>query len=420
MNVRVTDSAVSTAAATPPTVRVTLFRKYLMLFVAVVSVALIANGIFEVWFDYREQKTLLIAIQHEQAAAAADKISRFIKEIEDHIGWTTQLPWTPGDLEDRKVDAQRLMHQMKAIDEFAQFDRLGREQLRRSRRVPDRNDSDEDFFESAWFNEVIANNVYYGPVYYRDESEPYMSLAMAGDRSDAAVSFAEINLKFVWDVVTQIKIGARGQAYVVDGEGRLIAHPDMSLMLRRTNLSHLAQVRAALRGGSEPSEPVQEADDVNGRRVLTAYAPVAPLGWMVFVELPIDEAYSPIYASIERSGALLLAALALAFLASLFLARNMVRPIRALSRVAASWRRWGINSTAWRPSFRTPMPRWSARSRSAPISSNSPTLPNRAFSLRQATICASRSMPWVCSSRNCTPRRTPPNGGESSSGSMPR
>jgi hypothetical protein len=33
-----------------------------------------------------------------------------------------------------------------------------------------------------------------------------------------------------------------------------------------------------------------EAKDILGRDVLTAYAPVLPLGWLVFVELPIEEA----------------------------------------------------------------------------------------------------------------------------------
>jgi hypothetical protein len=32
-------------------------------------------------------------------------------------------------------------------------------------------------------------------------------------------------------LVSQIKVGDRGQAYVVDAQGRLIAHPDISLVL---------------------------------------------------------------------------------------------------------------------------------------------------------------------------------------------
>ena len=333
MNIRETDFAMATEVTTSPNVRGTLFRRYVTLFVTVVGVALTINGVFQLWFSYREQKNLLIDLQREQAEAAADKIDRFIKEIEGHIGWTTQLPWMSGDLDDRHLDALRLLRQMPAITELAQFDRQGREKLRVSRLIPDRIDGNDDVSKTAWFKEVTANDIYYGPVYFFGESEPYMTLAMAGARSDTAISFAAINLKFVWDVVTQIKIGTKGQAYVIDGSARLIAHPDVSLMLRNTDLSRLTQVRAALDG---KSEPVQVADDVNGRRVLTAYARIAPLGWLLFVELPIDEAYSSIYASIYRSGALLLAALALAFLASLFLARNMVGPIRALSEGAAS------------------------------------------------------------------------------------
>ena len=96
---------------------------------------------------------------------------------------------------------------------------------------------------------------------------------------------------------------------MIDAQGRLIAHPDISLVLRNTDLSRLAQVQAARAAAAgEPEEPVQEAKDIQGREVLTAYAPVAPLGWLMFVELPIDEAYAPLYESIKRSGLLLLAA----------------------------------------------------------------------------------------------------------------
>jgi hypothetical protein len=37
-----------------------------------------------------------------------------------------------------------------------------------------------------------------------------MTLALAGTRRDAGVSVAEVNLKLIWDVVLQIKVGDRG------------------------------------------------------------------------------------------------------------------------------------------------------------------------------------------------------------------
>src|SRR5438093_8853578 len=153
------------------------------------------------------------------------------------------------------------------------------------------------------------------PVYFRRESEPYMTLALAGTRRDDGVCVTVVDLNLIWDVVSQIKVGNRGHAYVVDAKGRLIAHPDISLVLRNTDLSRLAQVQAARAAGAgQTTEVLQVADDVQGRRVLTAYAPVAPLGWLVFVELPVAEAYAPLYTTIERSGILLYASLALVVL----------------------------------------------------------------------------------------------------------
>ena len=204
---------------------------------------------------------------------------------------------------------------MPAITELAELDATGHEQLRVSRLAMDVVGSGADLSQDPEFTEAVAHKVYYGPVYFRRESEPYMTLAVAGTRRDAGVSVAEVNLKFIWDVVSQIKVGERGHAYVVDAQGRLIAHPDISLVLRNTDLSQPAA------GAGRAARPTAARAGAGGRaisqgqQVLTAYAPVAPLGWLVFVELPVEEAYAPLYASIQRTGVVLLGALALAFAA---------------------------------------------------------------------------------------------------------
>src|ERR1700738_3021158 len=267
-------------------IRSRLFTKYVALFVALVGVALLSNGIFEVFFYYREHKSSLIRIQHEQAEAAAAKIGQFVKEIESQLGWTTQLPWSAGSVAPRRFDALRLLRQVPAITELAQVDSTGKERLRVSRLAMDVVDSGLDLSKEAKFTEAVAHKVYYGPVYFRRESEPYMTLSLAGTRQDAGVSIAEVNLKLIWDVVSQIKVGERGHAYVVGAQGRLIAHPDISLVLRNTDMSKLAQVQA-VQSGSTDAEALQGALNIQGQEVLTASAPIAPLGWTMFVELPV-------------------------------------------------------------------------------------------------------------------------------------
>jgi signal transduction histidine kinase/CheY-like chemotaxis protein len=337
-----TDAPQPAAAEAPVTkTRRRLFTKYVALFVAVVCIALVSNGVFDVFFYYQEHKASLIRIQREQAEAAAAKIGQFIKEIESQLGWTTQLPWSAGSIEQRRFDALRLLRQVPAITELAQLDATGKERLRVSRLAMDVVASGADLSNDPKFAEAAARKVYYGPVYFRRESEPYMTLAIAGTRRDAGVSVAEVNLKLIWDVVSQIKVGERGHAYVVDAQGRLIAYPDISLVLRNTDMSKLAQVRAARAAASgagtsdSPAETVQEAENIEGRKVLTAYAPVAPLGWLMFVELPAEEAYAPLYAALQRLAFVLLGALGFAVLAGMFLAGRMVGPIQALRMGAA-------------------------------------------------------------------------------------
>ena len=273
-------SAPQPAAEAPvPRTRRRLFSKYVALFVAVVTIALLSNGIFDVVFYYREHKASLIRIQREQAEAAAAKIGQFVKEIESQLGWTTQLPWSAGSIEQRRFDALRLLRQVPAITELAQLDATGKERLRVSRLAMDVVASGADLSSDPKFAQAAANKVYYGPVYFRRESEPYMTLAIAGTRRDAGVSVAEVNLKLIWDVVTQIKVGERGRAYVVDAQGRLNAHPDISLVLRNTDMSRLAQVRAARSSTTgTPTEPGSFVSLAPSRILDTRNGNGAPVG----------------------------------------------------------------------------------------------------------------------------------------------
>ena len=315
-----------------PLLRGALFRKYILLFTSVMGLALIANSLVNIWSAYREHRANLIRFQSEQAASAASKISQFIQEIESQLGWTTHLSWVEPATEQRELDGLRLLRQVPAITELAMLDDKGREQLRLSRQAMNRIASGEDYSRDERFTTAMARRVYHGPIQFRRETEPYMTLAIAGVRRGTGVSVAEVNLKHIWDVVHQIRVGQRGRAFVVDARGRLIAHPDISLVLRNTDLSMLPQVRAARSGGgTTPRTPTEVTFDLDGNRVLTAHAPIEALNWLVFIELPEQEANAPLYAALTHTLLVLLIGLALALATALVLARRMIVPIQELT-----------------------------------------------------------------------------------------
>ncbi len=289
-----------------------LFRRYALLFAGVLSAALIGSGLLDAWFSYREQSALLARLQQAQAEAAAEKIGRFVAEIEQQLVWATQLPWapevTPDLMETRRREALRLLRLAPAITELTMLDAAGRERLALSRLAGDQIGRLTDHSQEPAFVTAMAHKVFYGPVTFRYESEPYMTLAIAGARPDTGVTMAEVNLKFIWDVVSQMRIGSGGLAYVTDASGRLIAHPNISLVLSNTGFSSSSQARSGV----------------------AASATVAALGWHVFVELPAAEAYAPLLSSLYRSIVLLIGALALAGVAGWLVVRRMVGPIEAL------------------------------------------------------------------------------------------
>jgi adenylate cyclase len=311
-----------------------LFVKYLTaLFVAVV-VPLLANAGIEAWFGYREQRTSVSQRLHAEAVSSAGKIQAFLDDITDQLQWTVQLPWREGMEERHRFDVLRLMRQVPAVVEVTLIDGAGAERLHLSRVDPDIVDSKIDMTEDPAVVGARTTRLWYGPVTLFDGSEPHMTIAVAGSRISNGVTVAVINLKLIWDVISAIHVGQSGNAFVLDQSGRLVAHPDISLVLRGDDDPAAARLRelqrVAVAGGGE----TDTATNAEARAVLAAAAPIPGPNWMAFVEQPAAEAMMPVYAALLRTGFLLGTGAVFAALLAYLLARRMVGPIRLLEQGA--------------------------------------------------------------------------------------
>ena len=312
-----------------------LFWKYAVLIVTLVGAALIANGALSIYSTYLEIRAGLLELSREKAGSASTRIEQFIKEIERQLGWMT-LPSVSAGLdftEVRKLDIYKLLRQVPAISEVSEIDVKGRELIKISRVKMDVIGSGKDRSTDPAFLSARTGETYYGQIYFYQETEPYMSI---GVRSHSgSVIIAEVNLKFIWEVISRIRVGRSGFAYVIDSGGKLIAHPDISLVLRQVEMGHLVQVRAAMAIlDDEERGSFDDGYDLNGESVLSAFSHERTLGWTVFVEQPKSEAFAPLYTSLFRNTVVLVGALLLAMLASMFLARRMVAPVSALREAA--------------------------------------------------------------------------------------
>jgi len=325
-------SAPDTRAATRP--RRPLFQKYFAaLFVAVV-VPLLANGASEGWFGYRDQRVFLSQRLHSEATSAAGKIQGFLDDITDQLQWTVQLPWRDGMDERHRFDVLRLLRQVPAVLEITLVDGNGTERLHVSRVETDVVNSGVDRNNDPAVIGARAARIWYGPVTLYAGSEPHMTVAVAGAREVNGITIAVVNLKLIWDVIMAIHVGQSGDAFVLDRSGRLVAHPDISLVLRGDDDPAAARLKqlqqTAIAGGGKTAE----GSNAESRWVIAAMAPVPGPDWMAFVEEPTSEALTPIRAALWRTGMLLLAGALFAAVLAYLLARRMTGPIALLEKGA--------------------------------------------------------------------------------------
>lgn len=314
-----------------------LVRRTFVISLVLVCSGILATGAVELYLRYRESVDTVWTLQKEMAQGAAFKIQQFMQQIEKTMRLSTRTPdlVEAGLTEAYRFQLIKLLKAVPAITTVTAVDVNGRErfkvsevQMVRQKELADRAD-DEAFLRTG------GGQSYFGPVYFVRDSEPYAQVAIPIERYAGEIVgalIAEVNLKYIWSVVSDIRAGETGYAYIVSANGDLIAHPDISLVLSRRNLKGLDQVQQALDG---VPGPFAAHENFAGQKVFAAYAIIPDLEWVVLVERPTTEAFAPLYASLFRGGVLLLFGLAMAILASLLIGFRVVRPLEVLRQGVA-------------------------------------------------------------------------------------
>ncbi len=314
-----------------------LARRYLVFILSLVSIALIGNSILAAYSFYNQNQSLLLGVQREKGIAAAQAIDRFMVSVVQQLAWAMPAGRRdlPGGLDERLDDYHRLLRQAPAITSATYVDSAGLAQIQVSRVGRTIVGSHDNFANDLSFQRATPSEPYFGPVYFLRDSEPHMTVAIA-EGNTGGVTIADVNLKLVLDVVTQLRFGRAGHAYVVDEHGVLVAHPEIGLVLRRTDVSHLSSVQAALRGKTQPLHDNVIIDKGLGSDVVvTSYELTSQAPLVVLVEQPLSEALLPLYGTLQWAVGFLLLTLGLAVAGSFSLARRMTNPIRDLGAGAA-------------------------------------------------------------------------------------
>ncbi|NLA75141.1 MAG: response regulator [Deltaproteobacteria bacterium] len=307
-----------------------------VLAIAFVSVSVfalfIASGL-ELYFSYNNLEKQVHAQQLLIAGNAATSVHDYINKKIKMLQTAVILGnLTSPDREDRTLIMNKLLGLDPSYRKLILFDSNAVELYRTSRISRILTDSLKEADMDIIQQEVSNGNVYISSVYIEtSNNEPQMTIAIPlVDVLNAYQGFitAEINLKFMWELVDAMKIGKTGVAYVVDKNGDLLAFGDTARVLKGENLKNLHEVSRYINSDLRLKSPGNSiTKGIMGSRVVAAHAPIVSPDWAVIVELPAAEAFRDVIDSMQRIIVFLFLSLLLAVFISIFLSRKITRPV---------------------------------------------------------------------------------------------
>jgi signal transduction histidine kinase/CheY-like chemotaxis protein len=335
--------------STEPTGRHTLSRRFFAQ-IALISVGLLllAGGV-EALFAYREARSQMARLQGLQAQAAAAEIEQYLQTIQRGLQPVQALPWGQPAFgpTQRREELHRALSLNPSVMSLVDLDDGGHELLAVLRTEPDRvAAADVNKTPGTAAITRLALGVDgpagtedgYGLPFLDGDGVPNVKLVLPRSGRPAGRTVAVVNLRFLGDVASGLRVADGGEVYVVDSADQLIAHADPTQVLRTRQPrsdNAVAAARVALAASGARMEAL-DAPGLNGARAISTAIKLPATNWTLFVEQAHGQAMQPVWATLQRTLGLMALAGVLAMLASAAFARRMAAPIASLRAATAS------------------------------------------------------------------------------------
>jgi putative methionine-R-sulfoxide reductase with GAF domain len=304
-----------------------------------VAVLLTSSGL-QIFSNVQTQQAIISSQQQLIAQGAAKAVSGFVQEKFSVLETAVKLasPATASSEQQKRV-LDNLLGLQPAFRQLALLDTQDQESAKTSRISQSASGQLVDQLNGDVLDQIRQRKRTIGPIYIDPvTSEPLVIMAVPainalGDFQGTLV--AEVNLKFMWDLVDQLKVGETGVAYVVDRQGDLIAFGDTARVLKGENVKQLNEVSEFI--NNPTSADVTEANvyqGITGATVMGTYVPLGTPDWAVVTELPASEAYREVIRGAAISLAVTVVVAILAGLLGAYVARRLAAPLLNLTATA--------------------------------------------------------------------------------------
>ncbi|MES9869383.1 MAG: ATP-binding protein [Sedimenticola sp.] len=312
--------------------RASFRRRLVFTFVGLAAVPLLAAAVVVAWYSFQQSMAESLAHQRELAQRVRVQVESLFQHVESIIN--TSLSVSSFERLDR-VGRQKVLGEIlsqRFLFREAAFIGADGEYAQRLSNV--RMTSDEMHLSEAerlvFMEAVSSSDPFYGPVYFDErDSEPLIMVGMpiseSGSGRPQGVVSVELRFKAVWDLLSEMDIEGGQAVYITDTHGRLVAHPNPALVLRKSTLPVSRELRRA---------GLEEADVL----MIMEQLLLGNREFLVIVEKPVQVAIDRAFDQLRHLSMIAVASIVMAIMLFLIISRRLLRPVAAISDAAKAIR----------------------------------------------------------------------------------
>jgi PAS domain S-box-containing protein len=303
-------------------VKIRLFHKFIFIMVVLAVVPLSIVGLRMININRVALQDSILELHTHLAQSLAEKIDDYIDNLRGKLSFIitsqkiAQMSW-----QEKRVLLKSLLETSEDFVTISIIDNKGEEIIKVYNPNLEKEPRLINLSEDKLFLKAVGGSPDIGSLYYV-EDDPRLNIAypLAGEQ----VIYIVVTLKELWNKIYNTTIGRTGFAFLVDKEGKIIAHPQKEKARNFEDATHLAIVREVLSGRILGSK---EFTDEKGVEMVGAYAPVKRLGWGMIVQQAKDDAYISAIKMKQNAILWIIVFIFTAALVGFLIARGLSRPI---------------------------------------------------------------------------------------------
>jgi len=308
--------------------------RYGLIFLVLLS--LLPTGGLLIYLSFQAQIQQSRSLQEERSQTAAGQIDNYLDDLKRKLSYLARVK----GLTNFQPQAQQsllegLTRHNDAYEAVAILNRKGQVVASVSAYEPLKleNPANSPLFIRAFKQQED----YVSPVEINPQTNQpitIMAVPIRNERDEVdGVLLAQVNLNFLWFIVSQTQVGKTGYIYLVDERNFLIAQkgskPETFQIQDISKRPFFQFLKAS--GNTKRLNVYQGLKQVE---VLGASALVRSVNWNVVVELPTAEAYAPVYQMLSVMGGSLAVVTIVAFGIGFLFIRQIVVPLQGLTAAA--------------------------------------------------------------------------------------